>query len=57
MITQAEYNNLRLERFRLKKQIAEMIKTKCVHKIHDIKRRLDSINRLMKIYEEQVWNR
>lgn len=54
MITQAEYNNLKLERFRLKKQIAEMIKTKCVHKIHDIKRRLDSINRLMKIYEEQI---
>ena len=54
MITQAEYNNLKLERFRLKKQIVEMIKTKCVNKIHDIKRRLDSINRLMKIYEEQI---
>lgn len=53
MLTLAEYNEFKKERFRLKKDLAMMIRTKCVKKVHDIKKRLDSINRQMEEYRQE----
>lgn len=53
MLSAAEYTEFKKERFRLKKDLANMIRTKCVHKVHDIKKRLDSINRQMEEYKRE----
>lgn len=53
MLTLAEYNEFKKERFRLKKDLANMIRTKCVKKVWDIKKRLDSINKQLEEYEKE----
>lgn len=53
MLTLAEYNEFKKERFRLKRDLAMMIRTKCVHKVHDIKKRLDAINRALSEYRKE----